>query len=94
MRSHQPITDTDDLSVAIKEFEAALPGWWWSVCVRSVSRDASCAPDVNGPDAPLLDLEDRTFDNGFHCDDPAGTLASSLRHVMRQALAAKAALKR
>jgi hypothetical protein len=71
----------------IREFEAALPGWWWSICVCSVSRDASCGPDVAGPDADLL--EDRTFDRGFHCDDRNGTLASSLRDVMAQALDAR-----
>ena len=85
----QPATDTADLSAAIREFEAALPGWWWSVCVCSVSRDASCAPDRAGPDAALLDLDQ--FDAGFHRDDkrPNATLASSLREVMCQALAAK-----
>ena len=85
----QPATDTADLSAAIREFEAALPGWWWSVCVCSVSRDASCAPDRAGPDAALLDLDQ--FDAGFHRDDkrPNATLANSLREVMRQALAAK-----
>lgn len=86
----QPVTDTDDLSSAIREFEAALPGWWWSVCVCSLTRDSSCGPDMAGPDAHLLTREE--FDHGFHCDDDGGTLASSLREVMRQALAAKAVL--
>jgi hypothetical protein len=92
MRSQQPVTDTEALALAINDFEAALPGWWWSIGVCSLTRDASCAPDIAGPDAYLLKLEDRTFDEGFHCDDPNGTLASSLRNVMAQALAAKAAL--
>ena len=86
--SWQP-TDVDDLSAAIREFETALPGWWWSVCACSISRDASCGPDVHGPDAHLLSLEDRTFDKGFHHDDHEGTLANSLREVMRLALRAK-----
>jgi hypothetical protein len=84
----QPKTDTDNLSAAIQEFEAALPGWWWSICVCSVSRDASCAPDPAGPDADLL--QERTFDEGFHCDDRKGTLASSLRNVMARARKARA----
>ena len=87
--AQQPVTDTDDLSAAIREFEATLPGWWWSVCVCSLTRDASCGPEVAGPDAALLNQN--LFDNGFHCDDPDGTLASSLRDVMRQGLEAKAA---
>ena len=82
--SQQPTTDIDDLGAAISEFEAALPGWWWSVCVCSRTRDASCGPDAAGPDYDLLSLPE--FDDGFHCDDEAGTLASSLRHVMRRAM--------
>lgn len=84
----QPATDTAHLSSAIAEFEAALPGWWWSVCVCSLTRDASCGPDIAGPDAALLNI--KVFDDGFHCDDDNGTLASSLRNVMEQALKAKA----
>jgi|SRR6476660_3802836 hypothetical protein len=84
----QPKTDTDDLAAAIQEFETNLPGWWWSICSCSVSRDASCAPDLYGPDAHLLKLP--LFDRGFHCDDRNGTVASSLRNVMHRAMAAKA----
>lgn len=87
----QPATDTDDLAAAIKEFETALPGWWFSVCVCSRTRDASCGPDASGPDYRLL--TNREFDEGFHCDDADGTLASSLRDVMRQALDAKESAK-
>lgn len=82
-----PVVDTDDLSAAIQEFEAALPGWWFSLGACSVSRDASCGPDRRGMDAKLL--EERQFDDGFHCDDADGSLASSLRDVMRQALIAR-----
>lgn len=81
-------TNVVDLAQAIQEFEAALPGWWWSVYVCHLTRDASCGPDVAGTDCKLLEC--REFDNGFHCDDAEGTLASSLRDVMRQALGAKA----
>jgi hypothetical protein len=62
-KAMQPKTDTDAVGAAIREFEAALPGWWWSICVCSVSRDASCAPDIAGPDADLL--QERTFDEGL-----------------------------
>lgn len=80
-------TDADDLAKAISEFERALPGWWWSVCSCSVSRDASCAPDRNGRDADLL--ASRDFDNGFHCDHSTGSAADALRDVMAQAIAAR-----
>lgn len=82
-----PVVDTCDLSAAIKEFEEALPGWWFSLGACSVSRHASCGPDMKGVDAGLL--ENKQFDEGFHCDDADGSLASSLRDVMRQALAAR-----
>lgn len=85
--AQQPATDTDDLAAAIKEFETALPGWWWSVCVCHLTRDASCGPDIAGPDFELLKY--REFDEGFHCEDPAGTLATSLRNVMAKAVSAK-----
>jgi hypothetical protein len=81
------MTDTDALSAAIHEFEAALPGWWWSVGHCSVSRDASCGPESNGPDGHLLALT--LFDDGFHCDDRTGSLADALRDVTRQAIEAK-----
>lgn len=81
-------TDVLDLASAIREFETALPGWWWSIGHCSVSRDASCGPDLNGPDKHLLEIP--LFDEGFHIDDRSGTLAGSLRYVMREALAAKA----
>jgi hypothetical protein len=75
-------TNTDDLSVAIREFEAALPGWWWSVGYCHLTRDASC-----GPDFRVLGVEHPhtiAFDAGFH-NDNKGTLADALRHVLMQA---------
>ena len=81
-----------DLKMAINEFEATLPGWWWSLGACSVSRHASCGPDAAGPDAHLLELDDRTFDNGFHDDLADGSLADALRSVMRSAVIARAAL--
>lgn len=83
-----PPVDTLDLASAIAEFQEQLPGWWFSVCACSISRDASCAPDLHGPDAHLLQV--RTFDEGFHADLVDGTLADALRDVMQQALQAKA----
>ena len=88
MSNAQPPTDTDNLAKAIQVFEYLLPGWWWTVGACSVSRHASCGPDVAGPDAALL--EQPKFDEGFHCDDPDGTCASALLNVLKQALAAKA----
>lgn len=88
-------TDTEDLSIAIKIFEANLPGWWWSIGPCSISRDASCGPDLNGPDANLLKLsETKIFDEGFHCDLKDGCLAEALGNVMEQALEAKAKWKK
>lgn len=84
----RPATDVTDLAAAIAEFEAALPGWWWSLGMCSLTRDASCGPDRTGPDAGLLAL--RLFDDGFHHDDRDGDVAGSLRIVMAEALAARA----
>ncbi len=85
-----PLVDTADLAAAISEFQSALPGWWFSVATCSVSRDASCGPDRQGPDAALLEI--RLFDSGFHVDLRDGSTAQALRNVMNQALAAKAIL--
>ena len=62
-RSHDAAS-LADLQTAIIEFEKALPGWWYSLGICSVSRDASCGPDITGPDAALLEI--RQFDGGFH----------------------------
>lgn len=86
--SDWPIVDTGDLSAAIAEFQAALPGWWFSVCICSHSADASCCPDRKGQDAHLCEIE--PFTSSFDADWCGGTLADSLRDVMRQGLAAKA----
>jgi hypothetical protein len=88
-RSHDAAS-LADLQTAITEFENALPGWWYTLGICSVSRDASCGPDPEGPDTGLLAL--RKFDSGFHCDDhhPDSTMADALRNVMAQALDAKA----
>lgn len=93
MRSMQRSHDAAslaDLQAAILEFEKALPGWWYSLGICSVSRDASCGPDRTGPDTALLGI--RKFDGGFHRDDhhPDSTMADALRNVMTQALEAKA----
>ena len=85
-----PQQDVTELAAAIAEFQVRLPGWWWSVGACSVSRDASCGPDLNGPDAHLL--ETPPFHEPFHCDDREGTAAESLRFIMEEALRAKASL--
>jgi hypothetical protein len=78
---------------AVSHFTREMPGWWWSLGDCSVSADASCGPDVAGPDAHLLCLEDRTFDEGFHADLPQpASVVDALKNVMEQAKAAKAAL--
>lgn len=82
------ICDTIALTRAIERFERALPEWWFSIGSCGVSRHASCGPDYSRAidDRWLLDLEDRTFDQGFHCDGPDGTMATSLLRVMHEAL--------
>ena len=45
--------DQDDLAAAIRDFKAALPGWWYSVCECQVACDASCAPTVESPHIAL-----------------------------------------
>lgn len=76
---------TGDLTTAIAEFHAMLPGWWFSVGSCHVSADASCAPDSAGRDYALL--KDAKFDSGFHADlHPPATLADALRRVMHIAL--------
>lgn len=82
MREPTPTTDTADLARAVNEFEAAFPGWWWSITHCVLTRDADC-----GPDARVLGMEHwhvQSFDDGFH-EAHDGTLPDALRSVMRQA---------
>lgn len=90
--SQVPKTDTEGLAEATQEFEQRLPGWWWSIGTCSVSRHASCGPEVTGRDAGLLDIYE--FDDGFHADLTAtdATVADALLRVMHDALEAKAKL--
>lgn len=81
--------DIIELANVIAEFRRKLPDWWFTVGSCSVSRDASCGPDLNGRDAYLLLTEDRVFDEGFHHDDPEGNMANSLRIVMEYAIEMK-----
>ena len=77
---------------AIRDFRAALPGWWYSLGECDVSCDASCAPTRHSPDTALI-AQDERFNSGFHCDvEQPSTLAEALRDVMQQALEAKALL--
>lgn len=80
-----------DLCVAVRRLERELPGWWWSVGACHVSADSSIGPDSDGPDAYLLSIESRIFDEGFHNDlrQPA-TCAEALHGAIDMALAAKA----
>lgn len=84
-------TDTAALAVAVAEFEAALPGWWWSVGQCSVGAHASAGVDSNGEQAHLLLQSgfDHPFD-AVHADTVGGTPAEALRAVMALALDAMA----
>lgn len=86
MPGERPFTDLTELSIAIAEFETALPGWWWMVGTCNLTRDASCGPDFRDARCSAEDVE--RFDKGFHCDHK-GSLADALRDVMYQAQAAR-----
>ncbi len=88
-------TDAADMADAVREFEAALPGFWWSVGQCSVGAHASCAPDGNGDQAALMDgMETGSpLDAGFHADAGGGSPADALRDVMKQAVEYLAAMK-
>lgn len=82
-------TDAEDFANAIREFETALPGFWWSVGQCSVGAHASCAVDGTGFQCNLLIgvKAGDPLDSGFHCDTNGGSPAEALRDVLRQALA-------
>lgn len=82
-------TDTQDFAAAVREFETALPGFWWSVGQCSVGAHASCSVDGRGSQAGLLEGVEAgaPLDAGFHCDTQGGSPAEALRDVMQQALA-------
>ncbi len=84
--SWQP-EDVDDLASAIREFEAKLPGWWWSIGSCSVSRDATCGVDRTGPDGDLV--REPLFGDALSYDDPNGSTADALRRVMADAIHAR-----
>jgi hypothetical protein len=81
-------TDTLEFAKVIAEFEAALPGFFWSVGQCSVGAHASCAVDGQGSQSDLLIgvKAGEPFDEGFHCDTQGGSPAEALRDVMEQAL--------
>ena len=81
-------TDVQDFAAAVSEFEAALPGFWWSVGQCSVGAHASCSVDGKGSQAALLEgvMAATPLDAGFHCDTSGGSPAEALRDVMRQAV--------
>lgn len=81
--------DDAALATQISAFRRLLPGWWFSVGECSVSADASCGPDIAGPDKQLLKI--RLFDEGFHADIPQpATMAEALMHVTGEACQARA----
>jgi hypothetical protein len=81
-------TDVKDFADAVAAFEAALPGWWWSVGQCSVGAHASAAVDAKGPPEIVAKIvAGGPLDSGFHCDTQGGSPAEALRDVMGQALA-------
>lgn len=85
--AYRKLPATERLALALVEFDAQLPGWWWSVGYCKVSGDASCGPDRQGDDADLL--AHKEFDEGFHVDIPDGEPADALIEVTRIALEAR-----
>jgi hypothetical protein len=81
-------TDTHDFAQALSEFEAALPGFWWSVGQCSLGAHASCGVDGKGCQGDLLKgvKAGEPLDAGFHCDTLGGSPAEALRDVMLQAV--------
>ena len=81
---------SENIGAAIKKFCDELPGWWFSLGYCSVSSDASCGPDVAGPDKELLKIAE--FDSGFHVDllQPSA-MSDALMCVMEEAKAARQA---
>ncbi len=78
---------------AIAKFRRELPGWWWSIGDCSVSADASCGPELNGPDAHLVKID--KFGKGFDCDlRQSASPIESLLTVLEHAKAAKAAVSK
>jgi hypothetical protein len=89
-RARRAIDQSQSIDAAIAQFKATLPGWWYTIGDCSVSCDASCGPDVSGPDATLLRSHPDVFDGGFHADLPQpSTVVSALLDVMDQALEAR-----
>lgn len=80
-------TDVQDFARAVSEFEAALPGFWWSVGQCNVGAHASCAVDACGVQAHLLAGVQKAhpYDSGFHVDTRGGSPADALRQVMCEA---------
>lgn len=93
IKKQQPAQDPVKLAQAISRFQRKLPGWWFTVGVCSVTRDVSCGPEINGPDADLLHL--REFDEGFHLDCPRRKqVADVLEAVMIRAMRARAKIRK
>lgn len=84
----------ENLELAIAEFKAVLPGWWYSVCECQVSCDARIAPTVESRDIAIVHAlpAGSPWDDGFATAlDQPSSLAEALRHVTDMALAANAA---
>lgn len=74
-----------DLVLAIAEFRAKLPGWWFTVGECSVSCDATVGPDVAYASDDML----RLFDEGFDGDlRQPSTMADALRRATALAMEA------
>jgi hypothetical protein len=77
---------TIEIGEAVKEFEAALPGFWYSAGQNEEGAHAACGPDVNGGQPDLLKgLKRGDPLEGLHCNTK-GSPAEALRDVMRQVL--------
>jgi len=91
---HRAPPYTASTEAAIGLHRRILPDWWLSTCLCSLSGDASCGPDYNGParERLLREFPVARFDDGFHVDLRPGDgwhrCAYAILHVMIQALIA------
>lgn len=72
---------------ALQCFRNVYPTWWYTIGVCDRSRDFTCAPQANSPEAPFIEIDNK-FNNAFRCDHE-GALADAIGDVMEQIIQEK-----
>jgi len=81
-----------DITWAIAVFRHALPGWWFSVGLCTLTGDASIGPDFRSDVAPSKEIIDR-YDDGFHADlEPGNGLQRCARALLHCTVQARQAM--